>query len=595
MKWIDKTNNIRMKKKLIISFILVVFIPVGIVGALLTQSLRQTALNDAVQQTSNDVEKVKTRIGEILKMSIEISNKLSTDPRLEALVNKRYESNYSVVEAYREYREFEQYVRLYKEIANIRLYVDNPTLLNNWDYLQPEPSIANSEWYKATIKNSAKIGWYYIGDETKGDNAYLSLVRRVYFPNYRTTGVLVIDISRTELNGVLRQEQFDTMVIDGDGYIDAAKNTGLVGKRIRDFHITQEMLDKPSGTYQIDYNGETSKLIIESLIPDVSSNGLKIISVFSVQSIVKGANRISMFALSIIIMSLLIALVFIYIFSSLLSKRILRLSKQINKVALGDLHASSVIDGDDEIGQLSRQFNNMVGNIRELMEEVTESNRQKAQLELKQKEIKLKMMASQINPHFLFNALESLRMKIHLRGSADIADIVRVLGKLMRKSLEIRGGTITLGEELDMVRCYLAIQQFRYEDRLSYEIELDPASTEIQILPLIVQPLVENAVIHGIENKEEAGFVRIRTELQDDALYVTVADDGAGIPETRLNALISSLDDPEDGKNHRIGLRNVHQRLILTYGEQSGLRIVSRENEGTEIRFMIPIGGDSHV
>ena len=152
MKWIDKTNNIHMKKKLIISFILVVFIPVGIVGALLTQSLRQTALNDAVQQTSNDVEKVKTRVGEILKLSIEISNKLATDPRLEVLVNKRYESNYSVVEAYREYREFEQYVRLYKEIANIRLYVDNPTLLNNWYYLQPEPSIANSEWYKAAIK-----------------------------------------------------------------------------------------------------------------------------------------------------------------------------------------------------------------------------------------------------------------------------------------------------------------------------------------------------------------------------------------------------------------------------------------------------------
>ncbi|MGO4273313.1 cache domain-containing protein, partial [Paenibacillus sp. TAF58] len=218
MKWIDKTNNIHMKKKLIISFILVVFIPVGIVGALLTQSLRQTALNDAVQQTSNDVEKVKTRIGEILKLSIEISNKLATDPRLEVLVNKRYESNYAVVEAYREYREFEQYVRLYKEIANIRLYVDNPTLLNNWYYLQPEPSIANSEWYKATIKNSDKIGWYYIRDETKGDSAYLSLVRRVYFPNYGTTCVLVIDISPTLLIGILMQEQFDTMVIDGNGY-----------------------------------------------------------------------------------------------------------------------------------------------------------------------------------------------------------------------------------------------------------------------------------------------------------------------------------------------------------------------------------------
>ncbi|UUZ93493.1 sensor histidine kinase [Paenibacillus sp. P25] len=593
IKWIQKTNNIRMKTKLMISFILVVFIPVALVGALLTESLRRTALNDAIQQTSNDVEKVKTRISDILRSPIEVSNKLVSDPRLEALVNKRYDSSYSVVEAYRGYQEFELYKKLYKEIDNIRLYIDNPTLLNNWDYFQPD-QVAATEWYQA-VMNTDKISWYYIGDETRNDQLYLSLVRRAFFPTYRTSGVLVMNISQTKLNAILQQEQFETMVIDGNGYIAAANNRGLAGKHISDLRITQGILDQPNGTYQIDYNGKTSKLVIDSLVPDVSSNGLKIISVFSVESIVRKANRISMFGLSIIVMSLLVAMVFIYIFSSLLSKRILRLSKQINKVALGDLYASSAIDGDDEIGQLSRQFNYMVGNIRDLMEEVFESNRQKTALELKQKEIKLKMMASQINPHFLFNALESPRMKIHLRGSADIADIVRQLGNLMRKSIEVGGGTIELGEEIDMVRCYLAIQQFRYEDRLEYHIELAPEASTIRIPPLVVQPLVENAVIHGLENKEEAVYIRISAELRGDKLAVTVADNGAGIGESKLERLARSLSDPEDGEYNRIGLRNVHQRLVLTYGEPAGLQIASKPSEGTEVRFMIPVKEDSDV
>ena len=145
----------------------------------------------------------------------------------------------------------------------------------------------------------------------------------------------------------------------------------------------------------------------------------------------------------------------------------LHLNKQINKVALGDLHVTSEIDGHDEIGMLLDSSITWSEAFGSLMDEVHESNRKNNQLELRQKEIKLKMMASQINPHFLFNALESIRMKAHLKGEAEIASIVRTLGKLMRKKLEIMGSLIPLKDELDMIRCYLDIQQFRFGNRLT--------------------------------------------------------------------------------------------------------------------------------
>ena len=154
--------------------------------------------------------------------------------------------------------------------------------------------------------------------------------------------------------------------------------------------------------------------------------------------------------------------------------------------------------------------------------------KQKVELESKQNQIKFKMMASQINPHFLFNALESIRMKAHMKGQSEISNVVRLLGKTMRKNLEAGQRNVTLHNEMDMVRCYLDIQKFRHEDRLKYELLIDPSAEQMPILPLIIQPLVENAVIHGLENREEGGIVRIKAELLDDQVHVEVIDNGLG-------------------------------------------------------------------
>lgn len=195
---------------------------------------------------------------------------------------------------------------------------------------------------------------------------------------------------------------------------------------------------------------------------------------FSVASIVDEPNRIIFLASIVILSAMIMAILLIYYVSRLLTGRMLHLSKHISKVAAGNLGATLVIDGKDEIGQLARQFNHMVRNINELMSEVQESNRQKNATQLKQNEIKFKMMASQINPHFLFNALESIRMKALVRGQADISQVVRLLGKMMRKNLEVGNGMISLQSELETVNSYLVIQKFRYDDRLTYELLVDP-------------------------------------------------------------------------------------------------------------------------
>lgn len=150
-------------------------------------------------------------------------------------------------------------------------------------------------------------------------------------------------------------------------------------------------------------------------------------------------------------------------------------------MSTGDFDTSLKIDGKDEIALLARQFNSMVRSINDLMYEVQESNDQNSLLEQKQNDIRFKMLASQINPHFLFNALESIRMEAHMKGQVEIARVVRLLGKMMRSNLEVGRSKILLSQELEVVRCYLDIQQFRYEDRLKYQFIVDPAVESLYI------------------------------------------------------------------------------------------------------------------
>lgn len=588
--FIQMINDMKLRNKLIISFVVVVFVPVAIVGIILTSELRKFAFDNALEQAYQNVDRVKKRATEIINVADDLSYRLLYDERLKSLVNNQYESVYDVFVAYRGYPDLQQAILMYKEISNIRFYSNNETLLNNWQFINPTPEVEAADWYRNAKDNIGLIQWDYIKDERDHRN-YLSLVKGVDLGSRTNRGVLVINVNSDILNTILSQETFDTIIVDSKNNIVASNRPELYGKPLENIHDESGVVYNLSGIYESVIDSKESKVLIEPLNTEPGVDGLRIISIFSIDSIVKEANRINRLALTVILTSLLLALLLIYSFSHLISRRLLRLSKHITKVGTGNLGVAMEIDGRDEIGQLSRQFNSMVSSINELMNEVQESNQQKRLLEQKQNEIKFKMMASQINPHFLFNALESIRMEAHIKGEAEIARVVRLLGKLMRSSIEVGSGTITIKDELEMVECYLDIQKFRYEDRLRFEVEVDPEVLKFRIPPLIIQPLVENAVVHGMDNKQEATTVRVKVTAGEEVLHISVEDNGAGIEPARLETIRGFLAESEE--QERIGLRNVHVRLQITYGSASGLNIESKPGQGTRINFSIPMGGES--
>jgi two-component system sensor histidine kinase YesM len=591
--FLRKTNNIQIKHKLIYSYIIVVMIPVLIIGVGVISYFRQMALDSAIAQMSNNVDKVRVQMANMLRVPIDISNKLYLDKDLQSIVNSRYNNNVEIFNAYQGYEEFDTLKDLYTEISSIQFYHHNTTMSDNMDFTRINQEISKTQWYKTAVSNNG-ISWFYLDGIDTSSVKKLSLVRRIKFSDYPTQGVIVISLNQTLLNSILRNEPFETMIADDSGYIVAAKNTELVGKTLAELDLKFNVKQASKSILEAEVNGEPSNIVISKLTIESSRNGLNIVSVFSNDSITKASQRIGWIGLGLIVLVLALAMGLVYVVSQLITSRLLHLSRQLNKVARGDFSVSSDIDGNDEIAQLSRQFNYMVNSIDDLMNQVYETSEKNNKLEIAQKEIKLKMMASQINPHFLFNALESIRMKAHIKGEKEIAYIVRLLGKLMRKSIEIGDGRTTVKEEMDIVRSYLEIQKFRYEDRLSFELIMDPESKEVNILPLIVQPLVENGIIHGLESKEVNGILTVNSWVFNDELNIEVTDNGSGISPETLRKITASL-ELDEVEGARIGLRNVHQRLKLYYGDQYGLNIISELGKGTTIHFKIPTGVDNFV
>jgi len=247
---------------------------------------------------------------------------------------------------------------------------------------------------------------------------------------------------------------------------------------------------------------------------------------------------------------------------------------------------------DEELTEAFEDLLVMVKNIQAMEAAQYEAEIKEQNILNEQQKMEFKMLASQINPHFLYNTLETIRMKAFTAGDKEVATAIKLLGKSMRYVLENTGTTdTTLQAELDHIIIYLKIQQLRFGDRVNYETHIREGMNleEYRVLPLLLQPIVENAIVHGLEAKEKDGKVRFSIYTMDDVVYVDVSDNGCGMDEEMLRTVMTKVQDyTKKRRKSSIGLYNINRRIKLNYGEQYGLDIQSTPGEGTTVRVTFP-------
>ena len=214
---------------------------------------------------------------------------------------------------------------------------------------------------------------------------------------------------------------------------------------------------------------------------------------------------------------------------------------------------------------------------------------EREQLHSRNKDVEFKMLSAQINPHFLYNTLETIRMLAMINHEKDIEDISVMLTRLLRGSLEAGQELRTLAWEMDKVECYTRIQNYRFEDRILATVEYDKTAAEnYMVLPFVVQPFVENAYVHAMEDKESDGHITIRVEAGRD-LTIFVEDNGHGMSKEELADVTRYLNDFENLDRSHIGICNVNQRIRLRFGDAYGVIFTSTLNVGTRVEIKMPI------
>ncbi len=322
--------------------------------------------------------------------------------------------------------------------------------------------------------------------------------------------------------------------------------------------------------------------------------GWKIVGIAPLQEIMKDAHDIRQLIIISVGLSIIFVIALYFFITTRLTRPIRLLQSKMRLAASGYLEGKVQPVGMDEIADLGKSFNTMIEQIKLLLQQSIQKQRQIRKAELR-------TLQAQINPHFLYNTLDSIVWMAEAGKNKEVVQLVTAMSRFFRTSLSKGRDWITVRDELDHVRNYLIIQQTRYRDILDYDIKMDEALMDIPILKMTLQPLVENALYHGIKNQRGKGRIVITGHrVNRHEMVIEVHDNGAGIASESLDHLREQLAGramivEEDGELHGFGLFNVQQRIRLFYGEEYGIHVHSTQGEGTTVTIHIPIQrGYSH-
>jgi sensor histidine kinase YesM len=295
------------------------------------------------------------------------------------------------------------------------------------------------------------------------------------------------------------------------------------------------------------------------------------------------------FTINLFSSTLLLAIFTAVWFSRGLTNPLRSLAKAAKEISKGNFDGPPIrVKTNDEVKVLSDSFQHMRENIKQLIEEI----KAKSELDKLLKELELKHLQNQINPHFLFNTLNTISRMAYLEDATVTSRLIQSVSTLLRSSLGNINKSVTLREETNLVKEYFYIQKTRFAERISFQTNIDESCLDVKIPTLTLQPLIENSFIHGVESLEEGGVISLSIYRDQDEVMIEVADNGKGIDEPTKQRILSNdqsdLHEEHSGHSTGIGLRNVIKRLELVYKQPNILEILSEKDEGTTIRIKIP-------
>ncbi|MDD6812718.1 MAG: histidine kinase [Lachnospiraceae bacterium] len=586
-------NRSTIKQQLYFMYTVVVIVPITLIGMFLLINNYRMMVNYHRDLLESDNLRVRNILFEITTQIYNISENISFDVDLQRILTGNFEDREAYLEAVNVVPLLDNYEENYTEISGITVYTDNPSITDYKQFVRVNDEIAVQGWYQKAISQSG-VFWEGMSWQDDYGNEYfnLCLVRKIPLMNSPYYAVLVIQISDNYLRTRVDSTEYITMVSVDKGFVFYSSDRMQYGKE----QLLPIDYEEPYYQYMGQARREGNRCFVNiSTLHTYQSDSKIYICTVNEQGY-KSIQNILYICLAIILVAILIPGIMIYIFTTYFTERVNVLRQEMHKASNQDYELISTFQGNDELSEAFADLQVMVQNIKEQEARAYEAQISEKELMIQQQDMEFKMLASQINPHFLYNTLETIRMKAFTAGDKEVATAIKLLGKSMRYVLENTGTSFTtLEEELNHVEIYMMIQKLRFGERIQYEKEIEAGLNlqEYRILPLLLQPVVENAIVHGLEDMEPGGkiklFVHTKSMEEESLLLIDVIDNGCGMTQEVLDKLRKDIEIKDISRSKSIGLYNINQRIKLNYGEQYRIHVYSELQNGTTVRLMFPL------
>lgn len=447
--------------------------------------------------------------------------------------------------------------------------------------LNPYVDITSMDWYKNAqeASGSSVISSSHVQPIFKDRYPWVVSLSRelISKEGNRKLGVFLVDLNFSVMNDMFKDIRLGQrgylFIIDSEGKIVYHPQQQLIYSNLKS-EMIDKVLEVNNGTFITDQGNDSRMYTVQN-----SDFGWKIVGVSYVNELVDNQSEVLLSIIILGIVCIIIGIIIALFLSNRISQPIKSLQGYMKEVEQGNFDIHVPIPKTIEIRRLARAFNIMVGKIKELMSQTVMDQEQKRRSEIS-------ALQAQINPHFLYNTLDSIIWMAEGNKSREVVVMTSALAKLFRSSISKGEELVAIRTEIEHITNYLMIQKMRYKNKLDYHIEITDSMLEYRIIKIILQPLVENAIYHGIKMKQGPGLIRITSEETETDIILIVEDNGNGMDETKLKSLFLQTAATEGGRG--MGVRNVHERLKLYYGAQHGLTYNSTLGVGTTVYIRIP-------
>ncbi|WP_449536465.1 cache domain-containing sensor histidine kinase [Ferdinandcohnia sp. Marseille-Q9671] len=587
-------NNLPIRYKLITHFLLISIIPIICLGFLINWTVERVVEEQVNKNTLQLISKVNESLEFYLNNMQRVTYFISYNDRIQDFFNhngsqpSQFETNDYEIQRY-----LRNFTTLLPEVAGVLVVNRAGDYVSNELYAPDTANLREETWYKEAVENK---GIFKMIGQPKNrqlsslvsykNDEVVSGVRAVIDPvSQEVLGVILIDlkvrtVAETLVDVKLGKTGYLTVIDEQnrpiyqpkEPLIETIPNEWLEGKR--------------SGTFSKEVQSKQLQFIYQR---SPYSNWTTI-GVFPSEESIFEIREIQFYLVVFVFIILLFGIPVSYFLSNSISKPIRQLMNFMRKAEGGELRVRYTEKRDDEIGMLGKSFNKMLKQINELLRLTERHERQK-------REAEFRSLQANINPHFLYNTLDTIQWMARKQKAFDIAEVVESLAKLFRIGLSKGRDMIPLDKEIEHIESYLKIQQTRYREKLQYQIEVDEHVSSQYVLKFILQPLVENAIYHGIKERRGPGQIIVSAQQSNGNIRLLIQDNGAGMSESQLHEIRVALKDAVrrtesqgEAKNKKgYGILNVQARIVLAFGEPYGITIESKEKVGTTLELVLPI------